>query len=144
MQDTVIIASKYVGADMTKDYLCKRYNLRRTKDSTVKEVSEACKYKMNGVYQTAKFIHVKNGGVPENQLINCTDGKVRLVIETVVNDSKTTRHAFLHVTCAIKTNEYIFYKSSVDSIKSFPSHVSAVIDNCVKEPLCLIENQTWK
>ena len=67
------------------------------------------------------------------------DGKVRVVIASVANESETTQHAFVHVACAIKTNEYIFYRSSVDGNKPFPTHVSAVIDNCVNEPLCLIE-----
>ena len=139
LQDAAIIASKHVGVDMTKNYLYKRCDPRRTKDSTIKEVTEACKDKINFVHQTAKFTHVRKGGGKENQLIKCTDGKVRVVIASVENASETTQHAFIHVACAIKKNEYIFYKSSVYSNKSFPNHVSAVIDNRVNEPLCLIE-----
>ena len=144
MQDAAIIAGKHVGVNMTKDYLYKQCDPQRTKDSTIKEVTEACKDKINFIHQTAKFIHVRNGGGPENQLINYTDGKVRVVIASVVNESETTQHAFVHVARAIKTNEYIFYRSSVDSNKSFPIHVSAVIDNCVNEPLCLIEKSNME
>ena len=61
-----------------------------------------------------------------------------------MNASETTQHAFVHDVCTNKTNEYIFYNSSVDSNKSFPNHVSAVIDNCVNKPLCFIEKLDMK